>query len=254
MFKFTPAINVALASLLAVPALTVGGDGARSLERSLSETISALEYLAGLSKPPSSGELARVTEAPLADAPARDALLVALREDVNRLQTINDRLESGAHVELPARGPLPAALPLTTGLDQATRDQLAVAVPPPASGIRSPVAREDRERAARAIALEGAEFSADPLRQGQACYRAGRYEECLALLAKEPGDPRATYWSARAHEALGNHAAALEGYRAVAAAPDAGWLARRATSDLEFLTWKRERALREPPPVAKETP
>jgi hypothetical protein len=82
-------------------------------------------------------------------------------------------------------------------------------------------------------------YSADPLRHGITCYRAGRFAEAHELLAPLEG-ATALYWQARTLERLQRLDEAVSVMeRAIAAGGD-GPEQRRAQTDLEFLRWKRD--------------
>jgi hypothetical protein len=91
------------------------------------------------------------------------------------------------------------------------------------------------------ISFEEPGFSADPVRQGEACYRARRFAQCIEVLRRAPGDPRANYWTARADEQLGKDDEAVAIYTKLADAKDAGWVADSARADLDYLRWKKAR-------------
>lgn len=254
MLKYAHALNTVLAGLLIVPALTSQSGRARSLEQALGETTRALEFLAGLDVQAQAGSrpgylvMRDCTEAAIADAPARDGLFVSLRDDVNRLQTVFDEVSS--HTRAPVAA---SQAHITSGLDQETR-ALFENQPLESQSLnghpedRAPVdASQSAARGATAAAstesIEPENFSADPMRQALACYRAGRPAQCLELLKLAGDDIRATYWSARAFEALDRIDEAAAAYERVAKSPNAGYLARRATSDLEFVGWKRAHAV-----------
>lgn len=248
MLKFTQAINVAVAGVLLVPAVTLQGDAAQTLRESLERTLAALETLAGIERhlqagaPEGVAQALEHTEPPLvlaADDPeARDRLLESLRAEVGGLEAALERAEHGsASSGSPAPGAVPRATSATTtGLDDGLRELLAgqgrearaLFVPPPTEGPE------------QKLALEEQGFTADPLRLAQAYYRKGQFSEAVAVLEKHGHGAEALYWKARSLEKLGEHEAAVRTYRAVAEAPDAGALASRALEDIEFLEWSLE--------------
>ncbi len=240
MMKFSHAINTLVASVLVLPALTLQGRREGGLEAALADTVRALEFLTGLepkvqAEPRTSVPLLRdVTESPLPDPRERDERLVALRNEVARLQMIHDdlanRVEAAPGTSAlaidPNQPPVPVAL--TTGLTDA--DRISISGTPPPRPARGPVGET----------IEPAGFCADAARRGQALYRAGRYQECADFLKSIENDVRATYWLARAQEKLGQTEDALRGYRAVAESKEDASLAERANADAEFLDWQRE--------------
>lgn len=233
MLKIGHAVNTLVATLLVVPAVTLQSRESAGLEQALKDTVRALEYLTGLTAKPAHdttplADIARhVTELPLSDARERDDLLVRVRADVSRLQMVYDEL-----AKLPPGAGEPGVVPqITTGLSSASHTS-------PTSAIGSPT-NAATHAIASAPAREEAGFSADPLRQGQALYRAGRYEECIRWLEARRADPNAEYWIARSLEKLERIDSAIESYRKVADDKNAGPLAVRAKNDLEFLEWRR---------------
>ena len=95
MLKFQYIVNLGLATVLAVPAVTLGAGQNESLETTLQRTLAALEELAGVEKRLEArdgtaiGEAVRLTETPapaLAAAPGGDDdALDKLREQVLQL-------------------------------------------------------------------------------------------------------------------------------------------------------------------------
>lgn len=266
MLRFQTALSGALAALLVVPVL-VGQGQVSTLQDALAGTRRAIEVLKGLEQrleedPAAAlGLILSATEPARGDEEQRDRALEDLRNEVSLLQMELDSMQSpalggdgaltstlGAHApDLPART-APAA-GITTGLDDALRALLnespaARAVP---RGDPNPARGATRAGAPlEAPPPSGARaaYSADPLRHGIACYRAGRYTEAYELLAPL-GDSGALYWQARTLERLErlDEAVALM-ERAIArsdpAADAGGFEKRRAETDLEFLRWKRD--------------
>lgn len=233
MMKIGHAVNTLVATLLVVPAVTLQSRESAGLEQALKDTVRALEYLSGLAARPANdaaplADIARhVTELPLSDARERDELLVRMRTDVSRLQMVYDEL-----AKLPPSASEPGVVPsITTGLAVATHAAPTSAGVPPASAATHAMSSVP--------VREEAGFSADPLRQGQALYRAGRFEECIRWLEARRADPNAEYWIARSLEKLERTDQAIESYRKVADDKNAGPIAVRAKNDLEFLEWRR---------------
>lgn len=81
-------------------------------------------------------------------------------------------------------------------------------------------------------------YSANPLRQAQACYRAGRYEQGVKILATVEPDVTVDYWRARLLEKSGRVAEAIDLFAKVEAAEDAGALAEAAKREREFAEWR----------------
>jgi len=264
--RFHQMLHAALASIFVVPAVTLTSGQAGGLEQALTETVRAIESLAGLrsemdDEGPDTATIESVvsqvlimTEQPTLDGPQRDGLLATLRRDVSRLQMVLDDLtpavtgngsgaeqDGGADPDFmgpPAEDP-EAGPPITTGLDDETRAALM--------DIQPPVHEQDPREILRTTKPKTAEsdsFTADALRLGHAYYRAGRYAEGLIILSKRPGDIEARYWSARCLEHLERYEEAIEIYTEVVTNVDAGYFADRAKSDLSFLSWKLDFAKR----------
>jgi tetratricopeptide (TPR) repeat protein len=266
MLRFQTALASLLGSALVAPVF-LGQGSIATLEDALAGTQRALEVLKSLEQrlqedPGAAlGLLLSATEPAALDEPQLDARFESLRNEVSLLQMELDALQSpqlAAGTPGAGAAPLPV-LPLssepawvTTGLDDSLRALLASDAPV------SPVRPTLRMEGADAPDAGANAYSADPLRHGIACYRAGRHAEALALLAPIEG-ATALYWTARTLERLerlDEAVATME--RALAKASAAtgetpGFEPRRAESDLEFMRWKRDflRGLR---PEAKAAP
>lgn len=88
------------------------------------------------------------------------------------------------------------------------------------------------------IAVKG--YSADPLRQAQACYRAGRYDQGVAILATVDPNPTVNYWKARLFEKTGRISEAIELFQQVETNDAAGELRESAKREREFAEWRRD--------------
>jgi tetratricopeptide (TPR) repeat protein len=253
MLKFQTALMAVLGTALLVPGLR-SQDATRSLERSLAETTRAIEVLAGIqrgieARHPAAIQLAKqATEPQSGEARVRDNRVVTLRDEVNRLQAMNDRMQGAStqarEVESTLNAPpsrngesAPHVI-VSTGLSEAARAELVGIALPAARGAR-PAAALPETSSAPGAPKDAGEQAADPLRQAQVLYRAGRYEECAAQLKRFDNEPEAAWWRARALERLERTTNALECYRrAKEGAPKDSQLQKRAAHDLEFLEWK----------------
>jgi len=270
VLRFQFAIASALAPILIVPVL-VGQGPIATLQDALSGTRRALEVLKGLEgklreEPAAAlGLILSATEAPSGDEAQRDARLESLRNEVNLLQMELDAMQSpvlgpdgavqsalGARLPLDPSSPLGAAgapgsgaapsAGITTGMDDSLR-ALFTEAPAARAVLRGdPGAPRDRSASPTATGEgdPGANaYSADPLRHGITCYRAGRFAEAYELLAPLEG-ATALYWQARTLERLERLDEAIQTMeRAIAGGGD-GFEQRRAQTDLEFLRWKRD--------------
>jgi len=95
-------------------------------------------------------------------------------------------------------------------------------------------------------------YSADPVKHASALYRAGRYQEGFALIAKLT-EPAAVYQQARFLEKLGRLDEAIAALESVDGKLPEGYEAQRAQSDLEFFRWKRDFLERIPEPNGNGT-
>jgi hypothetical protein len=96
-------------------------------------------------------------------------------------------------------------------------------------------------------------YSADPLRHANTLYRAGRFQEGFALIAKR-AEPEAVYLQARFLERLGRMDEAIRVLESVVGLLPEGYESRRAKSDLEFFRWKRDFLERLPEAAATDAP
>lgn len=85
---------------------------------------------------------------------------------------------------------------------------------------------------------EGNGYSAHPLRQAQACYRAGRFEKGIELLAVVDPNPEVNYWKARLYEKVGRTKEAIRMYNKVELDEAAGDLREAAKREREFAEWR----------------
>ncbi len=268
MLRFQTAIASVLGALLVLPAVFGQGELA-TLEDALAGTARALEVLQGIQKRLSDdpagavGLLLSATEPPLQGSPATpaspafpsfegderalDERLETLRSAVNLLQMELDALESPTAAALGAREPalsprsmVPASpAGVTTGLDDALRALLAQDPAARATFRESAPAAAGPARAGRPAAGAAEAYSADPLRHAITCYRAGRFEEALELLAPLE-NATALHWRARTLERLERLDEAIDALERALARGGEGFEERRAQTDLEFLRWKRD--------------
>jgi hypothetical protein len=221
MMKFGFALNAGLGALLVVSSLGMQKGDKQELELSLDRTVHTLEDLSGLRTRIEHGDHAAIADviqrsaAPGKDPVADAERLAQLRFEVSRLQTDWDALSSAS----------------------AAKGTPLVHVP----GSNSTAATKPTKDPTSALtAFEAPGFSADPLRQGEAFYHAGKYDEALAILRSQPDDARCQYWCARSLEGLGRIDEAVALYTTVSARKDASWAGERARTDLELLKWKQE--------------
>lgn len=215
MMKWGFALNATLGAVLVASAIGFSGAGPQDFDLSLDRVARGLEEAAGLRARIERGDAAAIgavierSELPAPDPRADDERLAQLRFEVSRLQMEWDALAAAAPIA-------------------------------PKKPIVSPTAAVGAKGSAgQPTAHEAPGFSADPLRQGEALYRAGKYADALAVLRLLPDDARCQYWSARALEQLGRDDEAVALYTTVSERKDGGWARERARTDLEFLRWKQ---------------
>ncbi len=219
-----------------------------------------------------------LTEPPSGTAPGREQALGKLRDEVSGLQAQLDarRLQEG----IPATGRTTGQGPgvggstggVTTGLSRTfvramgQGDPTGGAQPgsggastgapqdPKTDGARAGESKPDPTASGESSASadhaprtgepgpspEGKGYSANPLRQAQACFRAGRYQQGLDVLEAVTPFTEGDYWRAKLLDRLGRTDEALELFRAVEVAEDAGPLAAAAKRDAEFAVWRAE--------------
>jgi hypothetical protein len=250
MMRFHTTLVSGLAALFVVPVL-IGQGEITTLQDALAGTKRALEVLKGLEQRLSTEPtealalILSATEEPSGDEAERDRRLEALRTEVNLLQMELDASESpvlgpdgAVQSALGARTPPSPGAPasvagITTGIDDHLRALLSgQPLPRPLPASEAPKTDAD--------ATEPREvYSADPLRHGIACYRAGRHAEAYALLAPLD-DATALYWQARALERMERLDEAIGTMERAIQQGGEGFEQRRAETDLEFLRWKRD--------------
>lgn len=256
MMRFQTAIAGLLATLLGVPVL-LGQGHVASLQDALAGTVRALEVLKGLEQrleqePAATlGLILSATEPPVGDEVQRDRRLESLRNEVSLLQMDLDAMQSpmlgsdgsvqgtlGTRLPLETAG-LPSGAGITTGMDDELRALLTGVRPGRESALVRGEAASEGLTGPTPSGPASEVYTADPLRNGIACYRAGRYAEAHALLAPLD-DASALYWLARTLERLERLDEAVQVMeRAIAKGGQASEL-RRAQTDLEFLRWKRD--------------
>jgi len=268
MMRFQTTLTAVLASLLAVPVL-LGQGSVDTLQDALGGTRRAIEVLKGLEKklvedPATALALVlSATEAPGGTDVQREQRLEALRSEVNLLQMEYDALQSpalagdgavqgmlGTRQPL-ARTNLPSA-GITTGLGDDLRALLSGAPQARTTPAPAPRAEDEGPAGAPQPPSTGGAYSADPLRHGITCYRAGRYAEAYELLAPLD-DASALYWQARTLERLERLDEAVKVMERALAKGGEGFEARRAQTDLEFLRWKRD-FVQQMPSASKDAP
>ena len=255
MMRFQTSIAAVLASLVVVPVL-IGQGSVGTLQDALSGTKRAIEVLKGLEKklaedPATALALVlSATEAPGGTDVQREQQLESLRSEVNLLQMEFDALSSPALAgdgavqgalgtrDPHARSSAPSA-GITTGLGDDLRALLSGAPAPRVAPAPAPQASETPAESESEPFAGSGTYSADPLRHGITCYRAGRYAEAYELLAPLD-DASALYWKARTLERLERLDEAVKTMERALAKGGEGFEARRAQTDLEFLLWKRD--------------
>lgn len=249
MLKFMHLFNFGVVGALVVPAALQDSSGASQLERAIAATEHSLQSLTQVEAQIAAGEYAAVdailaaTEPPFGGARERSTLVDQLRRDIGELEHQVQQLEIPEGLEHltqdPTQGLATTSTPQgapgvpTTGLSQADRDQVAE-IWPPVPGIDG---TGNVRKKGETYTFEKQGFSVDPIRQGRAYYRAGRYKESLRLFETRTGEPEADYWTGRALERLGRSEEAIAAYTLVVDNEEAGALIERARMDRDFALW-----------------
>jgi len=269
MLKYTTASSLALAGLFVVPGMAGQQDGSQGLVAQLDATIASIDYLGELVKRLEAGDRSALPLLLGATEPARlnelqsEAKLVTLRGDVSRLRLALDKLleRLGIDPYIPGvPGPTAPATPAdqrvprspdnwsngglapTTGLGPGQADNLKSVLPP-----LEKIDAEPRRTGSDRVALEDADFTADAVRQGKLLFRAKRYAESIQLLRPIKDNSEARYWLAQAYRAMDRVPEAQDILRLLAQEDAAGAFKRYAQSDLEFIEFERQLALRQRP-------
>ena len=263
MMKHTGGLTLGLGLFFAVPAMTFGGGLPDSIGSALEETKSALEVLVKLErqlvagKPLPANALVEVTEAPLGDARTRDERRSELRDEVAALQAQVDakKLAATAPQQPATAGGAPSTgepRAITPGLSENFLKALAIGQqgPIPVTGPTDPAVEPGTqpkpatatttEKPKPAVSPEGKGYSANALRQAQACYRAARYTQGLELLEASQPSPTVSLWTARFLERLDRLDEAIILYTALETDDTASELHAAAKRDREFAEWRRD--------------
>ncbi len=121
MLKSIGSIQLALATVFVVPAVTGQDEGVTTLEAQLDATLSSLHYLAGLRNSAQAGEagsmraIIAATEEPREATPQRASRLQGLRDEISKLRYSLDRLLADPR-EVQAITNLPSSVLRTLGL------------------------------------------------------------------------------------------------------------------------------------------
>jgi len=219
----------------------------------------------------------QVTEAPMGDDHSRDDRLVSLRGEVASLQSKVDRrkLEAGVPLasgtestdadttseprEMTTQGVSPGlsetfikALgsgqvgpqdPMATGQassSEGTPTSMPATSHKPSDESADEAAPSEATAKTTTVSPEGKGYSADPMRQAQACFRAARYEQGLTLLEGAEASPEVDYWTARMFERLGRIDEAIALFAAIETNDEAKELHAAAKRDREFAEWRRD--------------
>lgn len=87
---------------------------------------------------------------------------------------------------------------------------------------------------------EGKGYSANPLLQARACFRAKRYQQGLDLLVGAPKGAEVTFLKAQLETKLGNLNEAISLYTLLKEDAESASFAAKAADELAFLVWRRD--------------
>jgi TolA-binding protein len=260
MLRFNYCINLALATLLVVPAVTLGVQRNEPLEKTLGRTLSALDQLAQVEgrlrqrDPTAVERVLQLTEKPTAvpdqTPQARDEELERLHHEVQALRGLLNDFEDVARVASRPRefstgtgsGGATSAHstePPTTGLEP---QQLRAFARPVLTSVPTAAATDPKKSSGTPtakVSLESDHYSSDALKLGRAFYKQGQYDKAREQLAALPSSAEACYWLARSLEKLGRESEAAEQYQRLVERTDAGSFGERARADLELLQWRQ---------------
>ncbi len=137
---------------------------------------------------------------------------------------------------------------LPAGFAESIGSNVQGPLPAPPAGTQGPLTITPQEQPETAttkqpeqtakVGPEGKGYSAHPLRQAQACFRASRFQRGVEILEAAPASTEADYWRARCLEKLDRLEEAIALYESVELAEDAGDLADAAAGDREFAEWR----------------
>lgn len=139
MMKSIGTVQLALATVFVVPAVTGQDENVNSLQSQLSATLNSLDYLAELRDRAATGDRAAIgaivstTEAPRDPQRAGGSYLESLQTDLARLRFQLDRL-LGTPSEVKAIMQLPGSVVRSLGLAGATGEQVSTGTDPKAAG------------------------------------------------------------------------------------------------------------------------
>jgi tetratricopeptide (TPR) repeat protein len=257
MLKFSYLAQLGLAGTVLVPAIVLKEDPASGLTHALANTRITLESLEHLHSALTRGDYSKVasslgaTESPTGAVRERDEHLAYLRNEVSRLQMRWDAFSEALSAKAPAptTEAAPSADPSvatpavesalaelslpTTGMNQTARAELVQRLAAQGAPIAALSTGEK-------VSYEPAGFSAHAVRHGRACYKAGRYEEALAILRQTSEQAGAHFWIACSLEKLGRTEEAIAAYESVMQSPQDSKHAVHAERNRDFLIWKRD--------------
>jgi len=143
MLKSIGSIQLALATVFVVPAVTGQDEGVTTLEAQLDATLSSLHYLTGLRTSAQAGEagsmraIIAATEEPREATPQRASRLQGLRDEISKLRYSLDRLLADPR-EVQAITNLPSSVLRTLGLGGETPTALTGAPGAAARAVETP--------------------------------------------------------------------------------------------------------------------
>jgi hypothetical protein len=266
MFKLAGALTSGLATIIVLPSVALDDYRATSLRAALEETVLAIDTLKGVrtgldegADPNLIDRVLELTEPPPVDQRELDELLVITRDEVGRLQQQVDILEARrAGVEF--RGSVYAPTPggTTIGIDAnllRTLNSIGSSgtegrgpMSPLAGGMHGypgsdslgPGDHGTGTLRAPTEPLEAKGYSADPLAQAVAAYRAKRYTDALIVLGEPREDAHLWFWRARILDAVDRLDDARLAYAKVIELDPESFDAKQAAVEVEFLEWRQK--------------
>jgi hypothetical protein len=252
MLRFTTLANFGMVGALIAPAAFQEVSTVKEMESSLRATDHALRTLESIQEQLQAKDyhgidsILKATEGPMGGDRERSQLMDQLRREIGELEF--QLQELNAPITLPHLKEDPTEVMrndpetedamgtvATIGLSVEQLTEVGNTGPLTPGGDGTELAI--RPQADGRYRFEKQGFSADPIRQGRAFYRAAEYSEALRLFEGMAGEVEADYWIGRTLERMGRHQAALTAYMRVISNEDAGTFGERATSEREFLNW-----------------
>lgn len=252
MLRFTTLANFSMVGALVAPAAFQQVSTVKEMENSLQATDHALRTLDTIQSQLQAQDyrgvesILKATEGPIGGARERSQLLDQLRREIGELEYRLQEVEAPITLPHLKQDPTVAlqadpeaedskATVATIGMSAEQLTEVGNTWPLSTTGDDGTVVI--RPQADGRYRFEKVGFSADPLRQGRAFYRAGKYKEALTLFEGMTGESEADYWIGSTLERLGQTQAALTAYTRVVDKEDSSSFGERAASAIQSVNF-----------------